>query len=60
LVATADLAVVGEVIKVYLPPGGSAAELGLLKDEHEGVLSLYLSLIVKRMPYCILFILAYS
>jgi hypothetical protein len=34
LVATADIAV-GEVLKLDLPPGGSAAELALLKDELE-------------------------
>ena len=34
LVATADIGV-GEVLKLDLPPGGSAAELALLKDELE-------------------------
>jgi hypothetical protein len=34
LVATADIAV-EEVLKLDLPPGGSAAELALLKDELE-------------------------
>jgi hypothetical protein len=34
LVATADIAV-GEVLKLDLPPGGSAAELALLKDDLE-------------------------
>jgi hypothetical protein len=34
LVATADIAV-GEVLKLNLPQGGSAAELALLKDELE-------------------------
>jgi hypothetical protein len=34
LVATADIAV-GEVLKLDLPPGGSAAELALLRDKLE-------------------------
>jgi hypothetical protein len=54
MVATADVAVVGEVIKLDFPPGELAL---LLKYEHEGVRT-YLSLIVKRVSYCILFILA--